>query len=553
MYIRSKNLIRKPFMKTKVFVALSVMLCNVAEVFACTNFLVTPGASADGSAMISYSADSHVLYGELYRWEAADHKVGEMLEVREWDTNRYLGSIPQVAHTYSVIGNMNEFGLTIAETTFGGREELVDTTALIDYGSLIYITLQRAKTAREAIAVMTDLVSKYGYYSEGESFSIGDPNEVWIMEMIGKGPGRTGAVWVAQRIPDGCVSGHANQARITKINFKDKDNCLYAPDVIALARENGYFKGSDAEFSFSDAYNPLDFGGVRFCDARVWSGFRLMNKEMMSYEKYAMGYDGKNRMPLYIKPDHKISRRELADIMRDHFEGTKMDMTQDVGAGAYHVPYRWRPLEFEVDGQEYFHERAIATQQTGFWFVAQMRKSAVSIDWFGCDDANTSVLMPMYCNMTVVPEEVKAGNGDMLHFSWTSAFWVFNWVAQMTYSRYSYMIEDVRKLQREIEAELDKRVEEMDSRMVMLDDNNKTIAADFFAASVAKDVVERWKRLGEFLMVKYLDGNLHPEVNGEFERNPYGGPKSPKHPGYNEEYYKILIEKTGDKLKMGEL
>lgn len=500
--------------------------------------------------MISYSADSHVLYGELYHWPAEDHARGEMLDVREWDANRFLGRIPQVSHTYSVVGNMNEYGLTIAETTFGGREELVDTLAIIDYGSLIYITLQRAKNARDAINVMTSLVSEFGYCSEGESFSIGDPNEVWIMEMVGKGSGCRGALWVAQRIPDGCVSGHANQSRITKINFNDKDNCLYSLDVVSFAREKGYFCGSDEEFSFSAAYNPLDFGGIRYCEARVWSGFRFMNKEMYAYEKLAMGLDGDGRLPLYIKPDHKITRAELTNIMRDHFEGTAMDMSTDIGAGPYHVPYRWRPLEFYVDGKEYFHERAIATQQTGFWFVGQMRKSLKSILWFGCDDANTSILMPMYCNLTEIPKAVKVGNGDILTFSWTSAFWVFNWVAQMTYNRYEYMIQDVRKRQQKLEEEINHRVELFDSALQTTSVKNTSLQVNVFCADLAEHVVSEWKNLGEFLMVKYLDGNLHPEKDGKFLRTKHGAPVSPKHPGYNEDYYRSIVEKTGDKFIM---
>lgn len=519
----------------------------VSYAFACTNFLITKGASDDGCTMISYAADSHVLYGELYHWPAAKHSSDEMLDIYEWDTNKYLGKIPQVPYTYSVIGNSNEHQLTIAETTFGGREELADSTAYIDYGSLIYITLQRAKTAREAITVMTDLVSKYGYYSEGESFSIGDPDEVWILEMIGKGSGRKGAVWVAKRIPDGYVSGHANQARITTIDFNDKDNCLYAPDVISFAREMGYFNGTDAEFSFSEAYNPLTFDGIRFCDARVWSGFRLMNKDMMKYQDYALGKN-MERMPLYIKPDHKISRAEVEDIMRDHYEGTEMDMTQDIGAGPFHVPYRWRPMEFEVNGKKYLHERAIATQQTGFWFVSQMRSNKYGILWFGCDDANTSVLVPMYMMLTEVPEEYRHGNGDMLTFSWNSAFWIFNWVAQMAYSRYDFMIQDVRKQQSLLNEELEAKVDSMDKTLSDISVNNVSQAANFFCAQASKHVVNTWKHLGEFLMIKYLDGNLHPEKDGIFEKSKYDGPQRPKFPGYSKEYYENIVDHTNDKF-----
>ena len=532
---------------------LSTIALSVAtQALSCTNFIVTAGASADGSTMVTYAADSHVLYGELYRFPAADHKKGEKLAIREWDTNKYLGEIEQAAHTYSVVGNVNEYQLTIGETTFGGREELVDTTGIIDYGSLIYITLQRARTAREAINVMTSLVSTYGYCSEGESFSIADPEEAWIMEMVGKGSQEKGAVWVAIRIPDGCVSGHANQSRITTFPQNDPENCLYAQDVIKFARAKGYFKGeSDSQFDFSAAFNPLDFEAKRCCEARVWSGFRKMNAEMDKYADYAFGTSDE-RMPLYIKPDHKVTRRELTNIMRDHFEGTAMDMTQDVGAGPFGVPYRWRPLEFKVEGKTYIKERAIATQQTGFWFVSQMRKSkAGGIIWFGCDDANTSVLVPIYTSTTDVPEEFAQGTADMLTFSWKSAFWVFNWVANMTYHRYSYMIEDVRKRQIQLEDEMDNAVEEMDKRLATTKkDKARTAAANTFAAEQTKKVVDTWRKLGEFLMVKYIDGNIHPEHDGVFDRTRDGNPVSPKQPGYNEKYYRSIVEETGDKLLM---
>ena len=543
---------------------MNILKCSLTTVFSsltvsalsCTNFLITPGASTDGCAMISYAADSHTLYGELYQYKAADHATGEMLNIYEWDTGRYLGQIPQVSHTYSVVGNINEWGLTIAETTFGGREELVDTMGIIDYGSLIYIALQRAKTASEAISVMTQLVEQYGYCSEGESFSIGDPNEVWIMEMIGKGVGQRGAVWVAQRIPDGCVSGHANQARITKINFSDKANVRYAKDVVSVARKHGYFSGKkDADFDFAAAYNPLDFGGVRFCDARVWSGFRLMNADMMKYEKYAMGLEGKDtRMPLYIKPDHKISRLELSNIMRDHYEGTQMDMTHDIGAGPYYVPYRWRPMEFKVDNQEYLHERAIATQQTGFWFVSQMRQSDLSILWFGVDDANTSVLMPIYCKTTVVPLELSHQKANMLKFSWDSAFWVFNWVAQMAYARYEPMMADIRKVQKKLDDLFEYSVARLDADLAVIDNEEIEERCNNFAQNVAEHTIKEWRGLGEFLMVKFLDGNIHPtDENGNFLRTKDNYPAAPQFPGYNDEYYRIISEKTGDQLKMRKL
>lgn len=351
----------------------AAQLIGLQSTEACSNVLVTKGASTDGSTFISYSADSHTLYGELYHWAAQRYAPDAMLDVYEWDTGKYLGKIKQADQTYSVIGNMNEHQVTIAETTFGGRPELVDSTGIMDYGSLIYIALQRAKNAREAIEVMTTLVKQYGYHSSGESFSIADANEVWIMEMIGKGVGNKGAVWVAVKIPDGYISAHANQARITTFPLNDKENCLFSEDVIAFAREKGYFDGKNKEFSFSDTYAPLDFGAMRFCEARVWSAFRIANPEMDKYKAYAKG-ESLTRMPLYIKPANKLSHNDVANIMRDHYEGTDLDMTQDIGAGSYKVPYRWRPMTFDVDGKTYFMERAIATQQTGFWFVAQMRQ-----------------------------------------------------------------------------------------------------------------------------------------------------------------------------------
>ncbi|MBP5418699.1 MAG: C69 family dipeptidase [Bacteroidales bacterium] len=534
-----------------------ITLCAFAmtfatQAFSCTNFIVTKGASADGSTMVTYAADSHVLYGELYRFPAANHKRGEKLAIREWDTNKYLGEIAQVAHTYSVVGNVNEFQLTIGETTFGGRDELVDTTGIIDYGSLIYITLQRARNAREAIRVMTSLVAAYGYCSGGESFSIADPNEAWIMEMVGKGSHEQGALWVAVRIPDGYVSGHANQARITTFPLNDPENCLYAPDLISFARAKGYFNAeADSLFSFADAFNPLDFEAKRCCEARVWSGFRKMNAEMDKYADYAFGISNE-RMPLYIKPDHKITRRELTNIMRDHYEGTIMDMTQDVGAGPFGVPYRWRPLEYEVDGKTYLHERAIATQQTGFWFVSQMRdaNAAGGIIWFGCDDANTSVLVPIYTSTTVVPIQFAQGTADMLTFSWNSAFWIFNWVANMAYSRYNIMIGDIRKRQVQLEDELDQAVAEMDKRMAELskDKTMRAMVANTFAAEQTNKVVDSWKSLGEFLMVKYNDGNVHPEHDGVFDRTKDGNPVSPQWPGYGDKYYRAIVEQTGDKF-----
>lgn len=548
----------KPMVITALLMA-AAGLASIPQANACTNVLVTKGASADGSTLVSYSADSHTLYGELYHWPAQKHAPNALLDIYEWDTGKYLGKIKQVEQTYSVIGNMNEHQLTIAETTFGGRPELVDSTGIMDYGSLIYIALQRAKTAREAIEVMTSLVEEYGYHSSGESFSIADPYEAWIMEMIGKGVGNKGAVWVAVRIPDGYVSAHANQARITTFPLNDKENCLFSEDVIAFAREKGYFNGKNKDFSFSDTYAPLDFGAMRFCEARVWSAFRIMNPEMDKFASYAKG-ESLTRMPLYIKPSRKISQSDVANIMRDHYEGTDLDMTQDIGAGPYKVPYRWRPMTFKVDGETYFNERAIATQQTGFWFVGQMRHWMPAhiggILWFGVDDAASSVLVPMYCGIEKIPHEFAVGNGDMLTFSWSSAFWIFNWVTNMAYHKYSFMIEDIKKVQSELETQMKAYVAGVDAAALAMYDKDPQAARKFltdFSVNQAQNVVTRWKKLGEFLTVKYLDGNLHPEKDGEFLRNPHGNPAGPQFPGYSEEYYRSIVNQTGDRLKENEL
>ncbi len=547
----------------KRFTALALMatgLFYLSPANACTNILVTKNASVDGSTLVSYAADSHDLYGELYYWPAAKHEAGSLLKVYEWDTGKYLGEIDQVPSTYTVIGNMNEHQLTIAETTFGGREELRDPQGLVDYGSLIYITLQRAKTAREAIQMMGELVDKYGYYSSGESFSIVDPNEVWVMEMISKGPNNKGAVWVAVRIPDGYVSAHANQARITTFPLNDKENCIYAEDVISFAREQGYFNGKNKDFNFSAAYAPLDFGAVRFCDARVWSAFNIMNPgEMGEYESYAKG-ESLERMPLYIKPDRKISHRDVMNIMRDHYEGTALDMSKDAGAGPFAKPYRFRPLTWKVEGETYFNERAIATQQTGFSFVAQMRNWLPNhiggILWFGVDDAASSVYMPMYCGMTNVPNCLKKGNGDLLTYSPTSAFWAFTYVSNQAYSRYSYMIEDIKKVQTELEDKLTASAVAIDQAAKSLYDQNPQLAREFltdFSMNQAELVVAKWRELGNFLLVKYNDGNLHEEKDGEFLRNEHGNPAHAKFPGYSAEYYQTIVKDAGDHLKLKEL
>jgi len=543
---------------------------------ACTNFLVTKGASKDGSVMISYSADSHVLYGELYYWPSRDYPVGSMMDVYEWDTQKFKGRIKQVAHTYSVVGNMNEHQLAIGETTYGGVEEMVNPEGIIDYGSLIYITLQRARSAREAIKVMSELVSEYGYGSSGESFSIADKNEVWIYEIIGKGPGDKGAVWVARLVPDGYVCAHANQARIqtfplasgkkNSVAITSKDlsrifdpvvECVYAYDVIDIARAKKLYTGPDAQFSFSDAYNPVTFEGARFCEIRVWSFFKSVNDEMEQYKAYASGHDLSRRMPLWVKPNRKISNYDVMNFMRDHLEGTEFDMRKDIGAGPFGSPYRWRPLTWQVAGDKnsYCNERATSTQQTGFVFVAESRSwlpdPIGGIFWFGVDDAATTVFNPVYCGITEIPECFKVGNGDMCTYSPTSAFWLFNLVANMCYSRYDLMSADALKVQKQLESNYISEVSSVDEAARKLYENDVWKARDYltlYTLKSVKNTFDQWKSLSEYLLVKYIDGNIKKEKDGKFERSPEGYPMMPSQPGYPDSWKKSVIQDTGNKL-----
>jgi dipeptidase len=555
-------------MRRVLIIALLGLATWGGSVFGCTNFLVTPGASVNGSAMITYAADSHVLYGELYFRPSADYPPGAMMDVYEWDTDKFLGRIPQLSHTYSVVGLMNEHQVAIGETTYTGRTELIDTTGIVDYGSLMFITLQRARTAREAVNIMGDLVAKYGYHSSGESFSIADPNEVWIMEMIGKGTemitegGKTynkykGAVWVAVRIPDGYVSGHANQARIRQFPLDDPANCLYAQDVIDFAREKGYYEGTDEDFSFSDAYAPVDFAGARWCEVRVWSFFKEIAKGMDQYYEYVKGEDLENRMPLFIKPNRKLSNKDMMNFMRDHLEGTELDMTKDAGAGPFGLPYRWRPLSWEYDGKMYTNERATATQQTGFSFVAECRFMKPDwlggIFWFGIDDAAATTYVPMYCGMTRIPESYAVGNGDLLTYSETSAFWTFSFVSNFSYLRYNVMMEDVRKVQTELEEKYTEEVTTIDEAATALYEVNPGMAREFitnYSVKMGDYTVQRYKELGQFLLVKYIDGNIKKEENGVFLRSPEGYPLGPDQPGYSEQWKRTVVEDAGKKLKM---
>ena len=533
---------------------------------ACTNLLVGKNASVDGSTIITYAADSHTLFGDLQYLPAADHAPGAMRKIVDWDSGKPLGEIPEVAHTYAVVGNMNEHQVTIAESTWGGREELWDTTgrSIIDYGSLMYIALQRSKTAREAIKWMTELVAKYGYASEGESFSIGDPNEIWIMDMIGKGPGEIGAVWVAIRIPDDCIAGHANNPRIWKFDMKDKKNVMYSKDVISFAKKKGLYSGKDADFAFAPVYQKFDAGALRGCDARVWSYFNRFHKGMDAYLPFIMGKTRADSdvMPLFVKPDRKVSVRDMQEMMRDHFEGTPFDMTVDPGATtAYGVPYRWRPMDFEVDGVKYSQERAIATQQTGWVFTAQMRSwmpdEVGGCFWFGVDDANTTVFVPMYCSITQVPESYRQGKADMYTLDWDCAFWVNNWVANQAYSRYSQMIGDIRKVQGELEDGFAKQQSIIEAQATSLLTTDRAAAIRLltnYSVNAGQNATARYKKLGEYLFVKYLDGNTKKEKDGKFLRNEWGTPASPTFSGYTQEYYDMLIKgpNGGDRLKVVE-
>ncbi len=549
-------------MKQKLSLIAVLILANIYLANACTNFLVAKNASTDGSTMLTYSADSWWLFGSLYHYPAAKYSEDAKLKIYEWDTGNYLGEIDQASETYNVIGNMNEHQLSIAETTFTGITKLQDTTGIMDYGSLIYTTLQRAKTAREAIKTIVDLTDNYGYFSTGESFSIADPNEVWIMELIGKGPGNKGIVWVARRIPDDCISAHANQARITtfprekgskgtsissknmKKIFNPKVTTAYAHDVVKVAKENNLFDGKDEDFSFSDTYNPLDFGGIRFCEARVWSFFRKTNPEMDKFFSYING-ETKERMPLWIKPVNKVSAQDLKSYMRDHYEGTPLDMSKGIYSGPYNSVYRPTPLTYEIDSVTYYQERPVGTQQTGFTFVAQQRNwlpnQIGGLLWFGVDDATCNVYVPIYCGMNEIPASLNATDAHLLKFSWNNAFWVNNWVANMTYVRYNQMIPIVNENQVRVETKFNNDSKIAEQKALEIYKENPASAINFltqYSKTQAEYALNQWKALGEYLMVKFVDGCIKNEKDGKFMYNhkniPPGNGLS--RPGYSEEY-----------------
>ena len=537
----------------RIYLILALCSAWVAGM-ACTNFLVGKDASVDGSTMVSYAADSYALYGFLHHSPAADYAEGAVREVKDWDTGKPLCTIPQVAHTYNVVGNMNEHQLTIGETTWGGRPEL-ETGEGIDYGSLIYIALERCKTAREAIKCMTDLVAEYGYASSGETFSIADPNEVWMMELIGKGKVEKGAVWVATRVPDDCIAAHANQARFTTINFKDKENWMWSKDVVKFARKQGYYTGKkDEDFNFQEAYAPYDFSGLYVCEARVWSFFRKFSNDMDKYFDFASGktfvetggkYAGE-RMPLYIKPNHKVSAQELKNCMRDQYEGTPLDITQGPDAGPWNSKLRYGSLGFKLDSVQYWFERPIATQQTAWSFVAQMRgyesAKAGGIFWVGVDDAASTVYVPMYSTITEVPECFKEGNGDMYNYSPTSAWWTYNIVANWAYTKYSAMMPDIKKVQAAWEDKFNAQVEAVDAQVAEMDPAKATEFLTKYSCAQAQESTAAWKELGIYLFVKYLDGQERKEKDGQFLRNAYGEPEGPNRVPYPTSFLESVHE-----------
>lgn len=528
---------------------------------ACTNFIAGKNATTDGSVMVTYADDSFTRFGYLHHSPRAKHAPGSMRKVVDWGDNSYRGEIPQAAETYNVVGNMNEHQLVIGETTWGGHTELEDTTgnSILDYGSLIYITLERCKTAREAIKTMADLVEKYGYASSGETFSIADKNEAWIMEMIGRGSNEKGALWIAVRIPDDAISAHANEPRIRKVDYNDKENVMYAEDLIEWARQHGYYEGKNEDFSFADAFDTHNSAKRRSCDARVWSFLRRFAspEEDKAWFEW-VNCDSDEPMPLYIVPDRKLSLRDMQARMRDHYEDTAYDMTEagDPGKGPYNTPYRTRPMRYKVDGKTYAHERPVATQQTAWHFVSQSRAylpdQIGGVLWFGTDDANTSVYMPFYCSMTEVPVELSEGNGDLYTFSPTANFWVNNWVANQAYGKYDVMIGDIRNVQGALEDKFISSRGDSEKKMAALYEAGDLTALEKLAneegAAIAGEATDAYRNLAQFLLVRYIDGARKKlDENGKFARNPHGKPLSPDSYGYPEDFYKTIVEKTGER------
>lgn len=535
---------------------LSLLLCTgVINALACTNFIVGKKASADGSVMCTYSADDYGMFLGLCHYPAGKHAKGEMLQIYDWDTKEYHGQIPQAAETYNVIGNINEYQVTIGETTFGGREEMVDTTGILDYGSLIYIALQRSKTAREAISVMTRLVETYGFCSEGETFTICDPNEAWIMEMMGKGPGSKGVVWVAVRIPDDAICAHANQSRIRTFDQKDKKNVMFSKDCIKFARSKGWFTGKDKDFSFCDVYAAPTFSGRRACEARVWSFFNRFG----DMDKYLPYVEGKVKdaepMPLWIVPNKKVSLQDLEASMRDHYEGTPFDLGNDLGQGVWEMPYRPTPLSFKVDGKAYFNERPVSTQQTAFSYVSQMRswlpRQIGGVLWFGNDDGNMVAYTPIYCGNTVQPECYNTPGADAVTFSDKNAFWVCNWVSNMVYPRYSQMFPSLKEVRDSLDNSYIANQSEIEKQALKLYGESEQKAVDYltdYSNTQAQQMLARWKELAIYLIVKYNDMAVKPTKDGKFLRTKTGNGATVKRTGFPEKVARALVKQTGDRF-----
>jgi len=545
-------------MKKQILLSAALVLLTLHSE-ACTNFIVGKNASVDGSVMCSYSADSYGAYMKMAHYPAAKHAKGEMRKIYDWDTNRYWGEIPEAPETYNVLGNINEYQVSIAETTYGGREEMVDSTGIMDYGSLIYVALQRSKTAREAIKVMTTLVETYGYNSEGETFTICDPNEAWIMEMMGQGAGSKKVVWVAVRIPDDAVCAHANQSRIRTFNQKDKENVMFSKECISYARKMGWFNGKDEDFSFRDAYAAPDFGGRRYCDARVWSLFNHWT-DMTPYVDYAAGIkplDQCEEMPLWIIPNRKVSVQDVQNCMRDHYEDTPFALDNDMGEGIWQMPYRPTPLSFSVDGKRYFNERPVSTQQSAFTFVSQLRswlpRQIGGIIWFGNDDANMIAYVPVYCGNKMPPACFNDPKADDVTFSDQSAFWVCNWVSNMVYPRYSQMFPTLKELRDKLDNQYAQNQSKIETDALKLYEGNEEAAVEFltnYCNSLGEDMLKSWKNLAVKLIVKFNDMAEKPEKDGQFERSKYGLGATVKRPGYPERTAKRLTSSTGNKFEV---
>lgn len=547
---------RKQILKA-FFTAAFLTMATAAA--ACTNFIVAKGASTDGSVMCTYNADDYGMFIGLAHYAAGTHQKGEMRKVIDWDTKKYHGEIPEAPVTYNVIGNINEFQVTIGETTYGGREEMVDTTGIIDYGSLIYIALQRSRTAREAIKVMTSLAEKYGYNSEGETFTICDPNEAWIMEMMGcGGDKKQKVVWVAVRVPDNAICGHANQSRIGVFS-QYQTEVLHSKNVVSFARQKGWYKGTDKDFSWKNTYAFPDFSGRRWCEARVWSFFNH-HKDMSRWLPWAIGKD-KNAedMPLWIVPNKKLSVQDLESDMRDHYEGTELSVAdgKDMGGGVWQMPYRPTPLAFKVNGKSYFNERPTSTQQTGFSYVSQMRswlpREIGGVLWFGNDDGNMIAYTPIYCGNTVQPECYNTPGADAVTFSMKNAYWVCNWVSNMVYPRYSMMFPSLKTVRDSLEASYFANQAAVEAKAKELYKDNKDAAIKYlndYSNQKAQQMLARWRQLAFYLIVKYNDMTVKPEADGKFTRTKEGIGATVERPGYPEAFKEELVKETGDKFEV---